>query len=131
MNINELSEDARALIYFHIRATEQRFTGNISNDLTIPYVKWRENTLVNLSIGGVEINNATKKFGGIIRLTEPENALIAIQKSLKGNVQRELVRQLLWKFMDELEFDMHLNTDIAYNYKWTLVNHIIKDKLFG
>ena len=131
MQLNELSIEARALIYFHIRATEQRLTGNISNDLTIPYVKWRENALENLSIGGVEINNATKKFGGIIRLTEPENSLIAIQKSLKGNVQRGLVRQLLWEFMDELEFDMHINSDIAYNYKWTLVNHIIKDKLFG
>ncbi len=42
-----------------------------------------------------------------------------------------MVRQLLWKFIDELEFDMRIDSDWAYNYKWNLVNKIIKDKLFG
>ena len=65
------------------------------------------------------------------RLFDASYCLTAIQKSIKGNSQRAVVRNLLWQFMDELEFDMHINSDTAYNYKWNLVNQIIKDKLFG
>lgn len=132
MRLSDLSVDTRALLYFHIRNTEQRLTGAISNDETIPYVKWRNKTLSDLSVGGVEVNNATQKFGGMGQLImRPENCLLAIQKSLKGNAQRATVRNLLWNFMDELEFDMRVNSNEAYSYKWDLVNQIIKDKLFG
>lgn len=131
MNLESLSADARALLYFHIRSTEQELTGKVSDDIHIPYVKFREQTLSKLSVGGVDIMTVTNKFGGMCKLFDTAYCLTAIYKSIKGNSQRAVVRNLLWKFMDELEFDMHIDTDWAYNYKWNLVNIIIKDKLFG
>lgn len=131
MNLESLPIDARALIYFHIRSTEQELTGKVSNDLNIPYIRFREKTFSELSVGGVEIRVATNKFGGMSRLFDTSYCLTAIYKSIKGNSQRAMVRQLLWKFIDELECDMRIDSDWAYNYKWNLVNRIIKDKLFG
>lgn len=131
MNFGSLPIDARALIYFHIRSTEQELTGKVSDDLNIPYVRFREKKFSELSVGGVDIKTATDKYGGMCRLFDTVYCLTAIYKSIKGNAQRAMVRQLLWKFIDELEFDMHIDSDWAYNYKWNLVNKIIKDKLFG
>lgn len=130
--IKELPEETRTLLYLHIRSMEQHLTGSVSKDISIPYVKWRENTLAQLSTSGIDINKCTNKYGGLGQLVvNPEYCLLAIQKSLKGNIQRNTVRQLLWKFMDELEFDMHIDSNTAYFYKWDLVNQIIKNKLFG
>ena len=84
-----------------------------------------------LAVSGVEIRVATNKFGGMCRLFDTSYCLTAIYNSIKENSQRSMVRQLLWKFIDELEFDMRIDSDWAYNYKWNLVNKIIKDKLFG
>lgn len=133
MNISELPIDARALLYFHIRSTEHYLTGKINEDQSIPYVKFRERTLTQLAIGGADVMQmqVINRFGGMCRLFDASCCLTAIQKSIKGNSQRAVVRNLLWQFMDELEFDMHINSDTAYNYKWNLVNQIIKDKLFG
>ncbi|MDO5589023.1 MAG: hypothetical protein Q4G12_08905 [Bacteroidales bacterium] len=133
MNISELPIDARALLYFHIRSTEHYLTGKINEDQSIPYVKFRERTLSQLAIGGADVMQmqVINRFGGMCRLFDASYCLTAIQKSIKGNSQRAVVRNLLWQFMDELEFDMHINSDTAYNYKWNLVNQIIKDKLFG
>lgn len=131
MNLESLPIDARALIYFHIRSTEQELTGKVSNDMNIPYVRFRDKTFSELAVSGVEIRVATNKYGGMCRLFDTAYCLTAIYKSLKGNAQRAMVRQLLWKFMDELEFDMHIDSDWAYNYNWNLVNRIIKDKFFG
>lgn len=133
MNISELPIDARALLYFHIRSTEHYLTGKINEDQSIPYVKFRERTLSQLAIGGADAMQmqVINRFGGMCRLFDASYCLTAIQKSIKGNSQRAVVRNLLWQFMDELEFDMHINSDTAYNYKWNLVNQIIKDKLFG
>lgn len=133
MNITELPIDARALLYFHIRSTEHYLTGKINEDQSIPYVKFRERTLTQLAIGGADVMQmqVINRFGGMCRLFDASYCLTAIQKSIKGNSQRAVVRNLLWQFMDELEFDMHINSDTAYNYKWNLVNQIIKDKLFG
>ncbi|GEM_PF-5834725 len=133
MNISELPIDARALLYFHIRSTEHYLTGKINEDQSIPYVKFRERTLTQLAIGGADVMQmqVINRFGGMCRLFDASYCLTAIQKSIKGNSQRAVVRNLLWQFMDELEFDMHINSDTAYNYKWNLVNQIIKDKLFG
>lgn len=133
MNISELPIDARALLYFHIRSTEHYLTGKINEDQSIPYVKFRERTLTQLAIGGADVMQmqVINRFGGMYRLFDASYCLTAIQKSIKGNSQRAVVRNLLWQFMDELEFDMHINSDTAYNYKWNLVNQIIKDKLFG
>lgn len=133
MNISELPIDARALLYFHIRCTEHYLTGKINEDQSIPYVKFRERTLTQLAIGGADVMQmqVINRFGGMCRLFDASYCLTAIQKSIKGNSQRAVVRNLLWQFMDELEFDMHINSDTAYNYKWNLVNQIIKDKLFG
>lgn len=133
MNISELPIDARALLYFHIRSTEHYLTGKINEDQSIPYVKFRERTLTQLAIGGADVMQmqVINRFGGMCRLFDASYCLTAIQKSIKGNSQRAVVRNLLWQFMDELEFDMHINSDMAYNYKWNLVNQIIKDKLFG
>lgn len=133
MNISELPIDARALLYFHIRSTEHYLTGKINEDQRIPYVKFRERTLTQLAIGGADVMQmqVINRFGGMCRLFDASYCLTAIQKSIKGNSQRAVVRNLLWQFMDELEFDMHINSDTAYNYKWNLVNQIIKDKLFG
>lgn len=133
MNISELPIDALALLYFHIRSTEHYLTGKINEDQSIPYVKFRERTLTQLAIGGADVMQmqVINRFGGMCRLFDASYCLTAIQKSIKGNSQRAVVRNLLWQFMDELEFDMHINSDTAYNYKWNLVNQIIKDKLFG
>ena len=133
MNISELPIDARALLYFHIRSTEHYLTGKINEDQSIPYVKFRERTLTQLAIGGADVMQmqVINRFGGMCRLFDASYCLTAIQKSIKGNSQRAVVRNLLWQFMDELEFDMHINSDTAYNYKWNLVNQINKDKLFG
>ena len=133
MNISELPIDARALLYFHIRSTEHYLKGKINEDQSIPYVKFRERTLTQLAIGGADVMQmqVINRFGGMCRLFDASYCLTAIQKSIKGNSQRAVVRNLLWQFMDELEFDMHINSDTAYNYKWNLVNQIIKDKLFG
>ena len=133
MNISELPIDARALLYFHIRSTEHYLTGKINEDQSIPYVKFRERTLTQLAIGGADVMQmqVINRFGGMCRLFDASYCLTAIQKSIKGNSQRAVVRNLLWQFMDELEFDMHINSNTAYNYKWNLVNQIIKDKLFG
>lgn len=133
MNISELPIDARALLYFHIRSTEHYLTGKINEGQSIPYVKFRERTLSQLAIGGADVMQmqVINRFGGMCRLFDASYCLTAIQKSIKGNSQRAVVRNLLWQFMDELEFDMHINSDTAYNYKWNLVNQIIKDKLFG
>ena len=133
MNISELPIDARALLYFHIRSTEHYLTGKINEDQSMPYVKFRERTLTQLAIGGADVMQmqVINRFGGMCRLFDASYCLTAIQKSIKGNSQRAVVRNLLWQFMDELEFDMHINSDTAYNYKWNLVNQIIKDKLFG
>lgn len=133
MNISELPIDARALLYFHICSTEHYLTGKINEDQSIPYVKFRERTLTQLAIGGADVMQmqVINRFGGMCRLFDASYCLTAIQKSIKGNSQRAVVRNLLWQFMDELEFDMHINSDTAYNYKWNLVNQIIKDKLFG
>lgn len=133
MNISELPIDARALLYFHIRSTEHYLTGKINEDQSIPYVKFRERTLSQLAIGGADVMQmqVINRFGGMCCLFDASYCLTAIQKSIKGNSQRAVVRNLLWQFMDELEFDMHINSDTAYNYKWNLVNQIIKDKLFG
>lgn len=133
MNISELPIDARALLYFHIRSTEHYLTGKINEDQSIPYVKFRERTLSQLAIGGADVMQmqVINRFGGMCRLFDASYCLTAIQKSIKGNSQRAVVRNLLWQFMDELEFDIHINSDTAYNYKWNLVNQIIKDKLFG
>ena len=133
MNISELPIDARALLYFNIRSTEHYLTGKINEDQSIPYVKFRERTLTQLAIGGADVMQmqVINRFGGMCRLFDASYCLTAIQKSIKGNSQRAVVRNLLWQFMDELEFDMHINSDTAYNYKWNLVNQIIKDKLFG
>ena len=131
MNLESLPVDARALIYFHIRSTEQELTGKVSDDLNIPYVRFREKTFSELAVSGVEIRVATNKFGGMCRLFDTSYCLTAIYNSIEENSQRSMVRQLLWKFIDELEFDMRIDSDWAYNYKWNLVNKIIKDKLFG
>ena len=133
MNISELPIDARALLYFHIRSTEHYLTGKINEDQSIPYVKFRERTLSQLAIGGADVMQmqVINRFGGMCRLFDASYCLTAIQKSIKGNSQRAVVRNLLWQFIDELEFEMHINSDTAYNYKWNLVNQIIKDKLFG
>lgn len=131
MNLESLPIDAKALLYFHIRNTEHKLTGKVSDDMNIPYVRFREKTFSELAVGGVEIRTATKKFGGMCRLSDTSYCLTAIYNSIKGNAQRAMVRHLLWKFMDELEFDMHIDSDWAYNYKWNLVNRIIKDKFFG
>lgn len=131
MNLESLPVDARALIYFHIRSTEQELTGKVSDDLNIPYVRFREKTFSELAVSGVEIRVATNKFGGMCRLFDTSYCLTAIYNSIKENSQRSMVRQLLWKFIDEREFDMRIDSDWAYNYKWNLVNKIIKDKLFG
>lgn len=131
MDISELPIDARALLYFHIRNAEQHFTGNISEDITIPYVKYRERILSQLSVNGVDVMRATNKFGGMVRLFDFALCMDAIQKSINDNSQRTVVRNLLWQFMDELEFDMHIDHNLAYSYKWGLVNQIIKNKLFG
>lgn len=133
MNISELPIDACALLYFHIRSTEHYLTGKINEDQSIPYVKFRERTLSQLAIGGADVMQmqVINRFGGMCRLFDASYCLTAIQKSIKGNSQRAVVRNLLWQFMDELEFDMHINSDTAYNYKWNLVNQIFKDKLFG
>lgn len=131
MNLESLPVDARALIYFHIRSTEQELTGKVSDDLNIPYVRFREKTFSELAVSGVEIRVATNKFGGMCRLFDTSYCLTAIYNSIKENSQRSMVRQLLWKFIDELEFDMRIDSGWAYNYKWNLVNKIIKDKLFG
>ncbi len=129
MNLESLPADARALLYYHISSTEQELTGKVSEDMNIPYVKFREQTFSKLAVVG--LGAVINKFGGFYRLSDTEYCLTAIYKSIKGNNQRAMVRHLLWKFMDELEFDMHVDTDWAYNYKWNLVNRIIKDKLFG
>lgn len=131
MEISELPIDARALLYFHIRNAEQHFTGNISEDITVPYVKFREKILSQLSVNGGDVMRATNKFGGMVRLFDFALCMNAIQKSIKGNSQRAAVRNLLLQFMDELEFDMHVDHNLAYRYKWELVNQIIKNKLFG
>ena len=130
--IKEFSVETRTLLYLHIRSMEQNLTGSLSKDINIPYVQWRDKTLTQLSEYGIEINKCTNKYGGLGQLVvNPEYCLLAIQKSLKGNIQRNTVRQLLWKFMDELEFDMYIDSHTAYSYKWDLVNQIIKNKLFG
>ena len=131
MNLSELPIDTRVLLYFHIRSTEQDLTGNINQDTHIPYVKFREGIFTQLSVGGANIMLSINKFGGMCKLFDASYCLTAIQKSLKNNRQRYIVRNLLMQFMDELQFDMHINPDTAYNYKWDMVNLIIKDKLFG
>lgn len=42
MNLESLPIDARALIYFHICSTEQELTSKVSDDLSLPYVRFRE-----------------------------------------------------------------------------------------
>ena len=94
MNISELPIDARALLYFHIRSTEHYLTGKINEDQSIPYVKFRERTLSQLAIGGADVMQmqVINRFGGMCRLFDASYCLTAIQKSIKGNSQRAVVR---------------------------------------
>jgi len=131
MEIKDLSPEAKSLLFWHICVTEMMLIGHMSKDTNIPYVKFRERTLAELSVNTADVDYSTSKHGGKNALYNTEICIKAIQSALKGNTQRATVRNLLWKFIDELEFDFHINSDWAYNYKWNLVNRIIKDKFWG
>ena len=64
-----------------------------------------------------------------------EGNMKKLANSLSRNTQRQFCRTHLWRLVDELEFDYlksnPFNDELVYNYKWNMVNKILKDKLFG
>ena len=133
MLLNDLNINARGLIAFHILSLEKQVTGDISNDNSIPYVRARNQAISDLCVDDSDINYALSANGGKYSLQDLASCLKAIQSNLKGNSQRERVRNLLWSLADDLEFDFCFGMDHApiYSYKWNMVNQIIKNKLFG
>lgn len=133
MLLNDLNINARALLAFHILCLEQQITGDISQDSSIQFVKARNQAITDLGVGDADIERAINSNGGKYLLQDWSACLKAIQSNLKGNSQRERVRNLLWALADDLEFDFRFGMDHApiYAYKWDMVNQIIKNKLFG
>ena len=132
--IQTLSTEAKVLLFFHVYSVEWCLLGKPVNDDST-YCKKRDDFLKAISVPDSEVSQISFKYGGDRALMDYEDTLRKLANSLKKNAQRQFCRTQLWRLIDELEFD-HLksnprNDELVYNYKWNLVNKILKDKLFG
>ena len=132
--IQTLSTETKVLLFFHIYSVEWFLLGKpVDEDTT--YCRKRNEFLKAISVSDSEISQISVKYGGDQALMNYEDTIKKLANSLKKNSQRQFCRTHLWRLVDELEFD-HLKSnprsdELVYNYKWNIVNKVLKDKLFG
>ena len=132
--IQTLSIESKVLLFYLIYSVEWALIGRPQHDDS-NYCKERDKFLKSIETTFDEQTEISLKYGGDQELMDYERNMKKLANSLNKNSQRQFCRTHLWRLVDELEFDYlksnPFNDELVYNYKWNMVNKILKDKLFG
>ena len=132
--IQALSNESKVLLSFHIMTVESTILGYQPHDDN-GYCRKRDEIAFAAATSPMVAQRVIGPYEGNAHFGHYSQNIKALAKSLRNNEQRRLCKQLLWNYIDAMEFDYldsnFQNDNIVYNYKWDIVNRELADRLFG